>query len=67
MGRSRRDRIRRRVVGVTPRDEATISAEQNISLMRNHESKNRFTLIGRKLPGGAIWQVWIVAGHALMS
>ena len=33
-GRSRTNRIRRRAVGATPREEATISVEQIISLMR---------------------------------
>ena len=68
--RNRTNRIYRRVAGATPREEATISVERIASLMRKHESTNRFTLIGRKLPGGTIWEVWKARafdGHSIQE
>ena len=43
-------RIPRRMVGVTPRDAATVPLENIIAAMRKHDSKNRAIFIGRKFP-----------------
>jgi len=63
-------RIPRRMVGVTPRDYATMPLEDIIAAMRRHGDQNRVIFVGRKFPNDTFWEIWkirAIDGHTIQN